>query len=128
MISCLIPHDHLCALKIGLELNKMFANQENRDYSDLTAVNHILLFPTVYDTDENMITLIPELENNISRNSVDTSTLVEPSTHMYSKNILIKTFINDENSVNKIPMHAYHTLTTSLQDPGSIIPLLELET
>jgi len=128
MISCLIPHDHLCALKIGLELNKMFDEQENRDYSDLTAVNHILLFPTVYDTDENMITLIPELENNISRNSVDTSALVEPTTHMYSKNMLIKAFINDENSINKIPMHAYHTLTTSLQDSSSIIPLLELET
>ncbi len=127
MISCLIPHDHLCALKIGLELNKMFDEQENRDYSDLTAINHILLFPTVYDTDENMITLIPELENNASRNSVDTTALVEPSTHMYSKNLLIKTFINDENSINKIPIHAYHTLTTSLQDSNSIIPLLELE-
>ncbi|OUM67399.1 hypothetical protein PIROE2DRAFT_58787 [Piromyces sp. E2] len=127
MISCLLPHDHVTALKIGLELNKMFDEQEDRDYSDLTAINHILLFPTVYDTDDNMITLIPELESNMSRNSVDPTVLVDPSTHMYSKNILLKVFIDDEESVNKIPMHAYHSLTNLLQDPTLIIPLLELE-
>jgi len=127
MISCLLPHDHLTALKIGLELNKIYDEQEDRDYADLTAINHILLFPTVYDTDDNMITLIPELESNMSRNSVDPTALVDPSTHMYSKNILLKVFIDDEDSVNKIPMHAYHSLSNLLQDPDLIIPLLELE-
>ncbi|ORX57259.1 WD40 repeat-like protein [Piromyces finnis] len=127
MISCLISHDHLTSLKIGLKLNKIFNEQEERDYSDLTEINHILLFPTVYDTDDNMITLIPELESTMSRNSVDPTALTDPSTHIYSKNILLKVFIDDEDSINKIPMHAYHSLTNLLQDPNLIIPLLELE-
>ncbi|ORX76164.1 WD40 repeat-like protein [Anaeromyces robustus] len=127
MIACLIPHDHLTALKMGLELNKMFDSQEERDYSDLTAINHLLLFPTVYDTDENMVTLLPELETSLSVNTIDTNNLVDPSTHVYSKNCLLTKFINDENSINKIPMHAYHSLTSLLQDSLLIIPLLELE-
>jgi hypothetical protein len=127
MISCIIIHNHLAALKIGLKINKIFDSQEDRNYSDLTSINHILLFPTVYDIDMNMITYIPELESTMSSNSVDTTTLFDPSTHIYSKNKLLDDFIKDENSINKIPAHAYHSLTGLLQDSSLIIPLLELE-